>query len=419
MGCSLDKIDLRIKLLCRKNGINFSMLNNDVNEMTYCFDNYQLGYIKIVVKTDDESRVQELSIYGVNDKLFEIANQVEKDKKIFDMVIKNSFLSRIDYQNSVLRIVYDKTYINELEKSNTESQEKYTENLFLNKNTLYVPHKRAYKTDHLMKKDDIMLFSKKFYRSEYCFIQFEEGASPDENGNVNCLYCVDCQNCRNCIGCIGCTDCVECTNCIECVECQRCHDSIKCKNCDFCIDCRHCEKCLFCDGLIAKGHLASCDPYTERLSTGVQVEYYFFPDSGSTFYHEKIESFFLTNHFVPYHRPYENAENYNWIIQWRISRNSRRYWITEETSHRYENRVYSMTELAKFLLLNKLQFEDWEFEMYVKELYNIEEVGVRLSNVNNFFDSILIPKQEGSQTYYDEIRTKCPDDCFYNDFLYN
>ena len=62
MGCSLDKIDLRIKLLCRKNGINFSMLNNDVNEMTYCFDNYQLGYIKIVVKTDDESRVQELSI---------------------------------------------------------------------------------------------------------------------------------------------------------------------------------------------------------------------------------------------------------------------------------------------------------------------------------------------------------------------
>lgn len=417
MGNSLDKINLRIKLLCKTFNTNFKVQYNNTNEVIYSFDNYKLGFLKIVLNTDSESKVETVSIYGNNESLFEIANQVEKSKSFFDLVVENLELSRVDLGNSILIIEFNKNFVNQFETFYNNDQDKYSKNIFQEQVKPYIPHKLAYNKRLSKYDDEIILFSKKFYRPRFGLNRFIEESKPDENGNVNCLYCIDCKNCKNCIGCFGCDGCEDCTNCVGCQDCRNCNDSNECINCEHCVNCVGCITCSFCDGLIDRGGLISCEPYSESTSGNSLSEYNYFPDSGSSIYHEKIESFFLINHFVPYHRSYENADNYNWNINWRISKNYRRYWITEETSSRYEIRVCTLTELSKFILLNKLQYQNWELKAYIKEYYNIRDI-VEISTANELFEKILVPSKDSSQTYYDEIRTKSPNECIYNELLY-
>jgi hypothetical protein len=166
--------------------------------------------------------------------------------------------------------------------------------------------------------------------------------------------------------------------------------------------------------MIARTHLGSYCIYSDGIDRGISSDITLFPDTGSVLYHDKIESFFLINHFVPYHRPNENATNYNWHIQWRITRDSRRYWITEEPTKIY----FTYSEISMFLLMNKLQYKNWELVDYLKECFNIPKDGSIISNVKPFIDKILIPEQNESQTIWDEIKTKIPSECIYNDFLY-
>lgn len=265
----------------------------------------------------------------------------------------------------------------------------------------------------------LVFSSNKFLRPEHCYLEFDDEKLPDEKGNKNCFFCVDCENCENCIGCISCCDCNTCTNCKNCVECYNCYDSISCSDCSSCTDCKHCNKCLYCDGLIVQTHSASNSIYNDGAGDGIQRDYNFFPDSGSVLYHNNIESFFLINHFIPYRRPYENVTNYNCHIQWKISRSSKRYWITEQPTENYNERMFSLMEIAMFVFMNKLQYMNWELEAYIKECFNIPLDNSIISNIKPLIDKILVSKLTNSQSIYDEIKTKIPATCIYNNYLYN
>jgi hypothetical protein len=411
MGNALEKIELRIILLCKENDINFDIQRRE-NEIIYSFENHKLGIITVKVQLIEGEKLDKVFIYGSNDELLKIADRIEQDEKLFGLLTDSYILSREDYQNTNLEVTFDRSAIETFEDLNERASNLNLQRNILTDKVLFKKHKTAYNKNYNI--NDIVLPSKKFYRPEHYYLKFDEDSLPDENGNINCFFCVDCKNCENCIGCIGCTGCNHCTNCINCKSCYHCYDSVYCSECDSCVECNGCAKCLFCDGMIARSHLGSYCIYSDGFDRGISSDITLFPDTGSVLYHDKIESFLLINHFVPYHRPNENATNYNWHIQWRMTRDSRRYWITEQPTKIY----YAYSEISMFLLMNKLQYQNWELEDYLKECFNIPKDGSIISNVKPFIDKILIPKQNESKTIWDEIKTKIPSECIYNDFLY-
>lgn len=258
----------------------------------------------------------------------------------------------------------------------------------------------------------MVLIENKFYRPEQNLITINGDSAPDENGNVNCYYCVDCHNCKNCIGSINCSNCFDCTNCKNCRDCSNCYDSSDCSDCNQCIDCISCNNCFGCDGVIAKSNHGTYCTIFNGLENSILSPIVLFPNIGSTLYHDKIEAFLLINHFVPYKRPTLNASNYNCHINWRVTLSTRRYWITEEPKRVF----YSFMEIAMFVFMNKLQYENWELITYIKECYEIP-LDNGINNIQAFIDKLLIPRCSNSQTVYDEIQTKNPNDCLYSNVL--
>ena len=413
MNLAFEKIDLRIILLCKKNNLNFKKETID-KQVVYLLDDFKLGFIRFEVNFDNDNNVSNIFLYGNNETLLSFVNSIENNRRFFDLPIIDYGLIRTDYIHSTLKVVFDKLGIQEFEKLNKDD-DSYNKNMLLEKvETHRKSNKLAYDDSSIDNKKAIAFFSKNFFRPEAYFIKDEDQETPDANGNINCYYCVNCKNCVNCIGCIDCENCYNCTNCHNCFECDNSNDLGNCENCHHCIECLGCSFLFACDGLIARNNIGSYCLYSdgdERLN-----DYKIFPESGCIFYHDRIEAFFLSNRFIPYKRPYVNASNYNWSIQWHISRNNRRYWITDIPSEKYQDRIYSFTELSTFFLLNKLKIRNWEISNLIKEYFNIVDYTTLIDNPISFLDDIHIAKQPESLTMLDEIFTKPPLECIFKEF---
>lgn len=98
---------------------------------------------------------------------------------------------------------------------------------------------------------------------------------------------------------------------------------------------------------------------------------------------------------------------------------SRRYWITETPSKKYENRFYSIVDLASFILMNKLKYLEWEEQAFIREYYNYEEKDLIISDPQKFIINILMSVKDDKLAIFEDINTKKPSDCFYNHLLYN
>lgn len=412
MKYAIEKIEARIVLICKRNDISF---NRESREKTiiYSLDNYKLGYIRIDINLDINLNLSEVILYGTNDELLKIANKIENSRKLFELDIDKYNLVRTDYQNTKLKVVFDKFAIEEFEKINNKSQ-----NYLNDKIDYFKPTKKAYDSSYISSTEPITFLSWKFIRPENYFIVLNDNSIPDENGNINCHFCVNCKNCTNCIGCRDCQDLDECTNCNKCTNCYQCSDLTMCSDCDGCIDCLGCNELFACDGVIGSSFLGNYNIVSDGVDSIKYADYKFFPDYGTTLYHEKIEAFFLINRFFPYKRPYDFANNYNWSIQWSITRGSRRYWITEKPSNKYKNRFYSISELAAFFMMNKLKYMKHEFEAYFCEYFSLSDVYLT-SNTEELINKILISQLNDGQWIYDGTRTKRPQDCLYNHLLYD
>ena len=71
----------------------------------------------------------------------------------------------------------------------------------------------------------------------------------DENGNINCSYCIDCVSCTNCISCTECIECTNTSNSKNCYKSNRCNDCTSCSYCRYvgsCSDCISCTSCVYC-----------------------------------------------------------------------------------------------------------------------------------------------------------------------------
>ena len=414
MKKAIEKVDSRIILISKKNNINYNIDKSD-RKIVYTFDDYKLGYIRIDINLDEKFNLSDVIFYGINDELLKIVATIENKRKLFGLNIQRLELRRLDHINTELKVIYDKSEIEEFEELNKESESIYSQNIFTDKKKEYYKRtkKAYYDSTRIYTDDPIEINSTKFLRPENFFIGKEANTTPDENGNVNCYYCINCKNCINCIGCVDCTDCTECTNCNNSTDCTHSYGLIMCVKCDDCIDCLHCKTLFACEGLIGTGHIGATNAYLDGKHSHQLSDYKFFPKMGSFFYHEKIESFFLINHFIPYHRPYDFASNYNWSIQWHISMYNKKYWITEKPSNKYENRIYSISELAPFFMMNKLKYQMWELETYFCEYFNLS--GVYLAHDSRkIIDRLITPNQHGNLSIYDEIKTKKPEDCLYN-----
>lgn len=402
MRVVLEKIHLRITLLCRKHKLDFNIKKTET-QISYQFRKDTLGFIVLHILNPDNVLSLQLILEGTNEGLLKVSDDINKYGSILGLPIDNYYITRQNYKDSYLTISFNEGELDKIEQSELGPIESDS------KKKKYPS--RAY-TRGSIRNDAIILPSQKFFRPEHYYLKFPDDSQPDENGNINCYFCVDCTNCENCIGCIGCSDCSDCTNCTNCNECNYCYDSVYCTNCQHCCNCDNCINAFYSDNIILNLNSGSC-LFSERSSSIHYNSYSIFPDVGSMLYHEKIESFFLINHFVPYHRPYDRAANYNWHIQWRISRNRRRYWITEEPTKKY----FSINELIPFIFMNKLKYQQWEIECFIKEWYNLDSnEGIR--DIKSFMDDIILSREKDSETIYDEIKTKNPSMCIYNELLY-
>lgn len=419
MKLAIEKIDIRIVLICNKNNLNFNIVKSE-KQIAYIFPDIKLAYSRIEVNLGENLNVSNITLHGYNNDLLKIADNINSKQTLFGLPIQSYRLTRLDAQKTTLNVAYSKEMIEAFEKSNYISDTMYTENFFLDKkSTPSKPLKRAYSHSSTTFEDPIRFISWKTTRPENYFIEQNADMTPDENGNINCHFCVNCTNCINCIGCINCTDCDECTNCYNCTMCSNSSDLIMCSQCDSCLECTHCKHLIFCDGLMTAGNVGSQVIYFGDDSNSKYLNYKLFPDSGTTFYDERIESFFLMNRFVPYIRSYDNVTDRSWSIQWKITMKSRRYWITETPSKKYENRFYSIVDLASFILMNKLKYLEWEEQAFIREYYNYEEKDLIISDPQKFIINILMSVKDDKLAIFEDINTKKPSDCFYNHLLYN
>ena len=134
MKLASQKIDIRIVLICRENNINF-IVENSSHQIVYKFDDYKLGYIRVEVNLDENLNVSNVTLYGLNEKLLDIADNIDSKQRIFGLPIENYKLTRRDAQNTILNVSYSSEMIEEFEKANYISDTKYTENIFLKKLT--------------------------------------------------------------------------------------------------------------------------------------------------------------------------------------------------------------------------------------------------------------------------------------------
>jgi hypothetical protein len=387
MGASLEKIKLRILLFSKKNNICYNV--NKQNEIVYSFDENKNGIYKIVVYFNIKEYLEAISIYGDNDVLFDKLINIDQNEIFWDLRVENVSLIREDFKVSKLKIKFDEGFIENFNKKHDNEENKYQGDIFEEKNEFKNRvFKIAYETNNST--TAISILSDKFTGSEHQLNSFVENTQPDEHGNINCFFCVNCINCINCIGCVNSNNCVECTNCKSCLNCKSCYNSRLCMSCTCCIDCINCTHCFCGDSLNSHDNLKIGNPFKYKFGNESPDKHYF-PYTGSTLYHELIESFFLSNHFIPFHRPYKFACSNNWYIQWSISRKYRRYWVTDRPSS--NKKEYFHYELSNFFRLNKIVYRECELFEYDKEKstmdYGVKDSEKVIDNMLGLFVKII------------------------------
>lgn len=425
----IDRIELKILLICKKEHVKYSVDKSD-DKYTYQFDSFKLGFDTIEINLGHLENIDSLILFGSNDSLLQISDNINSKGKFLGLDVKDIKLTRINSDNTFLTIWYDNDILRAIEKDHYINKDKYTSNIFTQNNFKNTAKEKLYSNNSRPSKSRPF----KFIRPENDFIQKNKNLIPDENGNINCHFCVGCVDCVNCIGCVNCKDCVDCTNCIECTDCYNSYDLIRCIDCQYCVDCANCNKMFWSDGYIGYNRMGSSTFFLLLEQYGVKGNNYkgfvVFPDSGSVLYHERIETFFLVNRFVPYYRSYDKARNGECFIQWNITRDFRRYWITKETSDKYKNRVYSPFELSSFFLMNKLKYTKTELNFFLDEYFDIdtkkileefEESAVHIAerkNPENDILKIFFQEISDDSTLFDSIITKPPSKCLYNELIY-
>lgn len=399
MSISIEFAESKILFFCKYNNIGYTIDKQE--DIIYSLNSNSEGISKILIKRDKKKYLKSITIYGVNDLLINRTIDIENNKSYLNLKTKNVTFTRLDYKFSELKIDFDEEFIKDFEMKTISTENQKVNDIFEQKDELKRKiSKVAYEI--IKSTSAISLLSEKYHRPEHQLIKFDNKALPDENGNINCLYCTNCSNCINCIGCHSCNNCTECTNCQSCENCKFCHNSEFCDNCSCCVDCCFCDKCFCGDSLNSNINLYIGNPF--KFSFGNEKpDKHYFPFTGSILYHEDIESYFLLNHFTPFNRPYKYVSNNQWFIQWSISRSHRRYWVTEFPSP--QRKEYFYYELSKFFLLNKLVYRDYELNDYFKDESSINS-GTRDYKINNDNKLGLFVKIIDSQYCFHNINEK-------------